>query len=612
MSRRIISTVCRLLLCFIVAPLSALAVSFSQQNAAIFGTAPNYDSRSASLGDYDNDGDLDLLFLGGTQTPGRLWRNNFVGSGVLTMTNVTSTLLPLGYNNAASGANGISSAWSAAWGDYDSDGRVDFFVGSTNTGTVTSGAASGDVFRNTTTGFVNTSAATGLADIGFHQNVAWADIDQDRDLDLLIAMEGPTEKHEIYLQGAGNTFTKVGAAAGFQVEVGIKAYGMAVGDTDGDGDLDVFISTCRVDNNIRNNFFRNNLAETGSLTFTDIADTNGTQNFRNTYNAEFHDFNNDGRLDLFVVGADGEASKIYRNNGNNDFTDVDTITGQALITDTGGDLNGGRVIDYDNDGDLDLFFHDHLPDNGKDVARKLYRNDGNWNFTDVTASVGLNEVNQGAYDSTWGDLDRDGDLDLVAPTDSNWNERIFLSDASANGNHWLHVVLNGPTGNTTGIGAELTAKINAGTPQELNLRREANTNAGTFNQSDLPVHFGLGAATVIDELTIRWRDGRIQKLTNVATNQYLTVNYTPGVAGDYNQDGVVNAADYTLYRDRVGSGVALATDSTAGVAGDDYARWLANFGASAPSESSAVPEPGTLILALASVLFLARSLATTR
>ncbi len=484
---------------------------------------------------------------------------------------------------------------------------MDVFVGSTN-----AAPAVGDVFRNTTTGFVNTSAATGLADPGFHQNVAWADIDQDRDLDLLIAMEGPTEKHEIYIQGASGTFSPVGAAAGFQVAVGIKAYGMAVGDTDGDGDLEVFISTCRVDNNIRNNFFRNNLAETGSLTFTDIADTNGTQNFRNTYNAEFHDFDNDGRLDLFVVGADGEASKIYRNNGSNNFTDVDTITGHTLISDTGGDLNGGRVIDYDNDGDLDLFFHDHLVEPGvSDSARKLYRNDGNWNFTDVTTSVGLSESNQGAYDSTWGDLDRDGDLDLVAPTDNVWNERIFISDASTNGNRWLHVALNGPTGNTTGIGAELTAKINAGTPQEVNLRREANTNAGTFNQSDLPVHFGLGAATVIDELIIRWRDGRIQKLTNVATNQYLTVNYTAGVAGDYNQDGVVNAADYTLYRDRVGSGVALATDATAGVAGDDYARWLENFGASAPSESSAVPEPAALVLLISLGMF-AKSARFTR
>jgi enediyne biosynthesis protein E4 len=594
MSFRICFVVQRLLCCIALAPLSALAVSFSQQNAAIFGTAPNYDSRSASLGDYDNDGDLDLLFLGGTTSPGRLWRNNFVGSGALTMTNVTSTLLP-------TGGNAIGSAWSSAWGDYDSDGRVDVFVGSTN-----ASPNVGDVFRNTTTGFVNTSAATGLADPGFHQNVAWADIDQDRDLDLLIAMEGPTEKHEIYLQGAGGTFTPVGAAAGFQVAVGIKAYGMAVGDTDGDGDLDVYISTCRVDNNIRNNFFRNNLAETGSLTFTDIADSNGTQNFRNTYNSEFHDFDNDGRLDLFVVGADGEASKIYRNAGSNNFVDVDTITGHALISNTGADLNGGRVIDYDNDGDLDLFFHDHLTEPGvSDSARKLYRNDGNWNFTDVTTSVGLNETNKGAYDSTWGDLDRDGDMDLVAPSDTNWNERIFVSDASTNGNRWLHVILNGPTGNTTGIGAEVTAKIKVGTPlQEVTLRREANTNAGTFNQSDLPVHFGLGSATMIDELTIRWRDGRIQKLTNVATNQYLTVNYTPGVAGDYSQDGVVNAADYTLYRDRVGSGVALATDATAGVAADDYARWLANFGAAEPSAASAVPEPcaGALLVILAAAV----------
>ena len=72
----------------------------------------------------------------------------------------------------------------------------------------------------------------------FHQNIAWSDIDNDRDLDLIFGMEGP-EKHEIYLQGPAGSFTPVGAAVGFQELYGTKAYGMAVGDTDGDGDVDV-------------------------------------------------------------------------------------------------------------------------------------------------------------------------------------------------------------------------------------------------------------------------------------------------------------------------------------------------------------------------------------
>jgi hypothetical protein len=446
--------------------------------------------------------------------------------------------------------------------------------------------------NNGATGFTNESNATNLDDPGFHQNVAWSDIDNDRDLDLLIAMEGPIEKHEIYRHDNGHMFTPIGAAAGFQADVGVKAYGMAIGDTDGDGDLDVYISTCRGDNFIRNNFFENRLIETGSLSFVDIADTNGTQFMNNSYHAEFQDFDNDGDLDLFMVGADQQPSKIFRNDGGNQFTDIDTITGHPLLSDVGRDFNGGRAVDYDNDGDLDLFFHDHLRQTGvSDQARKLYRNDGNWQFTDVTSAVGLATVNQGAYDSTWGDLDRDGDQDLVAPTGSGWIERVFINNAATNGNHWLYVDLAGPTENTTAIGASIYATLNNGTPQQLILRREANTSAGTFNQSDLPVHFGLGAATQIDQLRIVWPDGTMQYLFDVAVDQYLSIAYASALPGDFNADGSVDAGDYVVWRK------GMNDKYTQG----DFNLWRAHFGETLGSGAEAlasVPEPSSILLLL--------------
>ncbi len=194
--------------------------------------------------------------------------------------------------------------------------------------------------------------------------MTWSDIDNDRDLDLILAMEVP-ERHEIYLQGPAGSFTPVGALVGIQQSPGIKAYGMAIGDTDGDGDMDIYISTCRTDNNIRNHFYQNQLMETGALGFIDIADTNGTQFMTNSYGAEFHDVDDDGDVDLFMVGADGQPSKIWRNDGANMFTDTDTLRGQPLLSSNSGDLNGGRAVDYDNDGDLDLFFHDHKPLGGQ-------------------------------------------------------------------------------------------------------------------------------------------------------------------------------------------------------------------------------------------------------
>jgi len=509
---------------------SGPAPLFTEQGAAVLGGL-RLDSRSVSAADIDNDGDYDLMFQGAGSA--HLLRNNLVsmiGGGAANYTDISAAL-----------PAGLGPSWSTAWSDVDGDGDVDAFVGQSNIG------GSGDYLRNDgVAGFANASVATGLDDPGFHQNVGWADMDGDLDLDLVMGMEGP-EKHEIYLQGPPNSFTAVGAAANFQQDFGTKAYGMAMGDTDGDGDLDVYISTCRADNNIRNNFYENQLADTGTLGFVDIADANGTQFFQNSYGAEFFDFDDDGDLDLFMVGADGQLSKIFRNDGGNQFTDVDTITGHELLTSVGGDLNGGRTIDYDNDGDLDLFMHDHKQHNSEDHARKLYRNDGNWEFTDVTDAVGIASTNEGAYDSTWLDFDLDGDLDLFAPTDIGSPEKVFVSSASANGNHWLHVRLIGTSDNTRAVGARLDATIHSGTPMQRTLRRDANANAGTFNQSDLPVHFGLGDATVVDQLHVVWPDGQEQFLCNVGVDQHTTLHYP--IAGDFDGDGAVADADVTAFVD---------------------------------------------------------------
>ncbi|MCB9850348.1 MAG: VCBS repeat-containing protein [Phycisphaerales bacterium] len=506
----------------------------------------NVDARSASLADIDNDGDLDLFFQGATGAQ-QLFRNNFIGTGSLDFTNISSQL-----------PAGLTSSWSACWGDYDGDGDVDVFIGKSNSG------VTGTVLRNDgIAGFTDTSVAVGLDDPGFHQNVAWSDIDGDLDLDLVLAMEGP-ELNEIYIQVTSNSFIPVGASVGFQQPLGYKAYGMAIGDSDGDGDMDVYISTCRGDNNVRNNFYENQTVESGSLDFIDIADANGTQNMRNTYNAEFHDFDDDGDLDLYVVGADGQLTKIYRNDGSNQFTDVDAILGHDLLDNNGGDYNGGRAIDYDNDGDLDLYLHDHLANNGHDQARRLYRNDGNWNFTDVTAEVGIDFKTEGAYDSAWADIDRDGDLDLIAPTNVNSPERIFLNGAQANGNHWLQVRLLGPSSNTTAIGAAIYATIHYGTGAQRTLRRDANVNAATFNQSDLPVHFGLGNATVIDKLRIVWPGGVVQNLCNVAVDQFLTVHRpTPG---DFDGDGDVDQSDFAAFVDCLNGPVSPPAPSSAACA----------------------------------------------
>ena len=583
-----------------MAPLLAVATTISASNAFAQATftehgaavlnGADYESYSASLADIDNDGDLDVLFQGASSSTRVLLKNNFAGTSELTYSPLVS------FSSLQ-----VGTSWSAGWGDYNGDGFVDVFVGQTNSGTT------GDVLRNNGNGtFTNTSVAVGLNDPGFHQNIAWNDINRDGYLDLLIGMEGP-EKHEIYLQDSAGQFTPVGASVGFQAYYGDfldgkKAYGMAIGDTDGDGDMDVYISTCNQGYNIRNNFYENQLAQTGVLSFIDIAgngdgDGNGTQNWDNSYHSEFIDFDDDGDLDLLNVGADHMPTRIFRNDGGNQFTNVDEVIGHALISDVAGDLNGGRAIDYDNDGDLDLFMHDHLSVTGSNQARKLYRNDGNWNFTDVTASAGIAATNQGAYDSVWGDLDLDGDLDLIATTRGGITEKVFLGNASENGNHWFYLRLDGTTENTTAIGASVYATINEGTPEERTLRREANTNAGAFNQSDLPVHFGLGAASLIDTLRIVWPDGTTQILHDVAANQYLDLNFP----GDFNRDHVVDAADLAQWRSSFGVDAGGDANRDGVTDGSDFLAWQRTLGKGvrAAPASTSVPEPAAAMLLLA-------------
>ncbi len=578
--------------------------AFTEQGATLFGGL-NLAARSVSLADFDNDGDLDVFFQGPgtsrTTSNRQILRNNFSETGTLSFTNVTSAMMP----------NGVGDSWSGGWADYNGDGYVDLFVGSRNAGDDV-----GVVLRNEGgLAFSNQTNSTGLTDPGWHQNVGWADINNDQLLDLIIGQEGP-ERHQIYLQGAGFQFTAVGAQVGFQQSFGTHSYGLAIGDVDGDGDLDIYISTCQAGGNIRNNFYKNMLAETGTLSFVDVADTNGTQFMANSYGTEFVDFNNDGHLDLYMAGADGSETKLWLNDGTGNFTDVKSITGHELLRDSNGnpvrgfDFNGAKAIDFDNDGDLDLYFHDNL--NTSVGNTRLFRNDGNWNFVDVTAEMGLRfaaggvHVGAGGFDSVWGDLDRDGDLDLIVPNNSTLSgvatpERVFINDASTNGNHWLYVELEGPSWNTTGLGSSLYATMNEGTEDELTLRREANTNIGTFNQSDLPVHFGMGAATEVDRLLIRWPDGTEQVIYNVDANQYLTVSYNPTTPGDFNNDGSVDTADYILWRKGYGT---LYNDAA-------YADWSANFGWTSTTEGSGsnanVPEPGVVAMLLIATTWAAGS-----
>ncbi len=346
---------------------------------------------SLAWGDYDGDGDLDVLITGRNASNGHeshVYRND--GSDTFTSINA--------------GLTGISNS-SLAWGDYDNDGDLDILM----SGGGSSGLRLSRVYRNDGSDtFTDISAGLlGLASSA----VAWGDYDNDGDLDILLAGQASTGTRNalIYRNNGDDTFTNINAGLD-----GLYRAAVAWGDYDNDGDLDLLMSG-------RNNSFQNVAhiyRNDGSDTFTNInAGLVGAQRA----SVAWSDYDGDGDLDLIVSGfvSAGGATNIYRNDGSDTFTDISA--GLPGFYDSS--VSWG---DYDNDGDLDLAI---LGTVSGAITSRIYRNDGSDTFTDINAPLQI--LRQGSL--AWGDYDGDGDLDLLMTGSGNSNiryTRLYRNDGS--------------------------------------------------------------------------------------------------------------------------------------------------------------------------------------
>jgi len=168
--------------------------------------------------------------------------------------------------------------------------------------------------------------------------------------------------------------------------------------------------------------------------------------------------------------------------------------------------------DYDNDGDLDLFLTTIY---GHDASR-LYRNNGNWNFTNVTFAQGLGTIPDDNYQAAWADYDNDGDLDLLT------GAKVFKNQSQDNGNHWLKLRLQGDGKriSTTAAGAQVRITLGNQT-----LTRQVELGTGEGNQNDPTLHFGLGGYNGDLNVEVLWPDGTLETY-GAYTDQ--TIVLTPG------------------------------------------------------------------------------------
>jgi enediyne biosynthesis protein E4 len=432
-----------------------------------------------AVGDYDNDGDLDLFVT--SFGPERLFRNN--GDG--TFADVT----------AIAGVSDPFWSTSAAFLDYDRDGDLDLFVANYLDFTIPGNKVCRD--------------AVGAPD--YCTPRAYRPV-PDR----------------LYRNEGNGKFVDVTEAAGITKADG-SGLGVTAGDYNGDGWLDLYVANDGNGNQLWLNQRNGTFVDDGLLSGAGV---NAAGNPEGSMGIASGDFDTDGDEDLFITNIVGETFVLYVNDGKGTFEDARVRFGLAAPTAA---LTGFGTdwFDYDNDGLLDLFAAngavniveaqrgDPFPYRMKN---RLYRNTGTGRFEETTAAGGpafdRAEVSRGA---AFGDVDNDGDTDIVV-TNNNGPVRLLLNQSGAR-SHWLQVRLQQPTGNGFGLGARVGVE-RAGRPT---LWRRVKTDGSYLSASDVRAHFGLGGSAAVDAVVVQWPDGQSERWTGIKGDRLVTLERGSGV-----------------------------------------------------------------------------------
>ena len=402
-------------------------------------------------GDYDGDGDLDVLVLRGGwlrgeygRQPKSLLRND--GTGRFTDVTFSSGLGEVHYPTQT-----------AAWADYDGDGDLDLFVGNEATA---EDRYPCQLFQNRGDGtFVDVARAAGVENFRYAKGVAWGDYDADGDPDLYVSNYG--SKNRLYRNAGDGSFAQVAGEAG--VTGPLFSFPTWFWDYDGDGVLDLYVGS------YYQSFEGSRLA---ALVASELG-----------------------------LPHEGELAKLYRGNGRGGFEDVGERAGLDLLTVTMGANHG----DLDNDGFLDFYLGTGYPVLDGLVPNVMYRNRNGEGFDDVTMAGGFGHLQKG-HGVAFVDWDQDGDEDVFEvmggafPTDV---AADVLFENPGFGNHWIKVRLQGRRANSFGIGAHLRFDL------EVDGRRRSVHrwvgSGGSFGCGPVTEqHVGLGTASRVGVLEVVW------------------------------------------------------------------------------------------------------------
>ena len=497
-------------------------------------TAPNVGlnvtghAGGVAMDDFDGDGFLDLLLSSqGPLDQLRYFKNN--GDGTF-----SERTNEAGLTGEIGGLNLIHA-------DYNNDGFADVLV--------LRGGWWGEhgnyppsLLKNNGNGtFDDVTEAAGL--LSFHptQTAAWADYDNDGWLDVFIGHEANAQtKHpsQLFHNNRNGTFTEVGKQLGL-ADLGFVK-GVAWGDYNNDGRADLYVSI----KGATNRLFRNDGAKTAqrpdftAWKFTDVTAQAGVGAPLHSFATWFWDYDNDGWEDILVegfytetpndIGAfhlglphRGETPRLFRNKHDGTFEDVT----KAMKLDRVILAMGANFGDLDNDGWLDCYFGTGTPEFAALLPNKMFRNAGGKTFQDVTTSGGFGHLQKG-HGIAFGDLDHDGDEDIFEVIGGAYPGDTYQSVLFANpghGNHWVSLELRGVQSNRSAIGARVRIRVETKTGTRELFRSVGAVSS--FGGSPFRLHVGLGDATAINEVEIRWpKSGKTQRFQNLKADSFYRVS----------------------------------------------------------------------------------------
>jgi hypothetical protein len=491
----------------------------------------------AAFIDADGDGWIDILLVNskdwaprGRKSTAALYRNNHNG----TFTDIT----------AGSGLDVELYGIGVAVGDFDNDGRDDIYIT----------ALEGDrLFHNEGKGkFRDVTKASGIHNANFGTSAAWFDYDRDGKLDLFVANYVQwTQKGDIFcsLDGAAKSyctpesykgtqsrlfhnlgngkFEDVTAKAGMSDPTS-KALGVTVFDMDNDGWPDLFVSNDTQPNKLYRNNHNGTFTEKGMSAGVAYGEDGVA---RGAMGVDSADYDRSGRAHLLVGNFSNQMLGLYHNEGSGLFVDEapqSTLGRESLLS----LAFGAFFFDYDLDGYPDILTaNGHIEEEIGRVQPKihyeepplLFRNLGGKKFENVTGKMGAAfntpHVARGAI---YGDIDHDGDLDILITTKGG-APHLFRNDGG-NQNHWLCVKTVGTKSNRDGIGA--VVRIESAQGKQWNMVRSGSSFA---SQSDLALTFGLGQDPNVSSIQVEWPSGTKQHFTNIPCNQMVTIDESKGI-----------------------------------------------------------------------------------